>query len=159
MWRNLCCKGICKLRIRKLSGASLGVQWLAIHLPMQGIQVWLPVREDPTCPQGNQACVPQLPKPLSPGACTPWEKPLQWEAQAPKLRSIPPALCNERKPTHSNKDRAQPKIIVKTEKKESYLAPTATVKTLHYFLLFYIFLFFLTLSPFFPFFFHCFLLK
>ena len=31
------------------SGASLVVQWLRIHLPMQGTRVWSLVQEDPTC--------------------------------------------------------------------------------------------------------------
>ena len=31
------------------NGASLVAQWLRIPLPMQGTQVWAPVREDPTC--------------------------------------------------------------------------------------------------------------
>ena len=30
-------------------GTFLVVQWLGIHLPMQGIWVWALVREDPTC--------------------------------------------------------------------------------------------------------------
>ena len=30
-------------------GASLGVQWLRIHVPMQGSQVQSLVWEDPTC--------------------------------------------------------------------------------------------------------------
>ena len=30
-------------------GASLVAQWLRVHLPVQGTQVWALVREDPTC--------------------------------------------------------------------------------------------------------------
>ena len=30
-------------------GTSLVAQWLRIHLPMQGTQVWALVQEDPTC--------------------------------------------------------------------------------------------------------------
>ena len=30
-------------------GASLVMQWLGIHLPMQGTRVHAPVREDPIC--------------------------------------------------------------------------------------------------------------
>ena len=33
----------------KCLGTSLVVQWLRIHLPMQGTWVWSVVREDPTC--------------------------------------------------------------------------------------------------------------
>ena len=32
-----------------MNGTSLVVQWLRIHLPMQGTQVQALVREDPTC--------------------------------------------------------------------------------------------------------------
>ena len=32
------------------TGTSLVAQWLRIHLPMQGTQVWSLVHEDPTCP-------------------------------------------------------------------------------------------------------------
>ena len=32
----------------RISGTSLVVQWLRIHLPMQGTQVWALVWEDPT---------------------------------------------------------------------------------------------------------------
>ena len=46
-------------------GASLVTQWLRIHLPMQGTQVWSLVQKDPT--QGNYAHVPQL---LNTGATT-----------------------------------------------------------------------------------------
>ena len=35
--------------IKKHSWASLVVQWLRIHLPMQGTQVRALVQEDPTC--------------------------------------------------------------------------------------------------------------
>ena len=34
---------------RRSPGASLVVQWLRVHLLMQGTQVRAPVQEDPTC--------------------------------------------------------------------------------------------------------------
>ena len=83
------------------------VQWLGIHLPMQGTRVRALVREDPTC-QGatkpthhnywacalepeshNYACVPQQLKPVQPRAHAPQEKPLQWEACTPQLKVAP----------------------------------------------------------------------
>ena len=35
--------------VERILGASLGVQWLRIHLPMQGTWVRALVQEDPTC--------------------------------------------------------------------------------------------------------------
>ena len=34
---------------KKISGATLVVQWLKIHLPTQGTQVRALVQDDPTC--------------------------------------------------------------------------------------------------------------
>ena len=43
----------------EISWTSLVVQWLKIHLPMQGTQVWSLAQEDPTCPQGQiSPCAP-----------------------------------------------------------------------------------------------------
>ena len=77
-------------------GTSPVVQWLRIHLPMQGTQVRASVREDPTCRGATKpvpvshnywAHMPQLLKP----AC---------------LESVPcnkRSHCNE-KPAHRNKE-------------------------------------------------------
>ena len=85
-------------------GTSLVVQWLRVHLPMQGTRAWSLVREDSTCHRATKpmccnywACVPQLLKPAHSGACvlqllkpTPracapqQEKPPQWEALTPQ---------------------------------------------------------------------------
>ena len=74
--------------------ASLVVQWLRIHLPIQGTWVWALVPEDPTCHGATKpvrhnywACVPQLLKPVH----------------------LEPVLRNKRshhneKPTHHNKE-------------------------------------------------------
>ena len=108
--------------------ASLVAQWLRIRLPMQGTRVRALVREDSTCHGATKpvhhncwACapepvshnywvrVPQLLKPVCPRACAPQqEKPLQWEARPLQWRAAP-ALCNSRKPVHSNEDPMQPK--------------------------------------------------
>lgn len=65
------------------------------------------IRENPTCLGGT--------KPLcrnywahAPRACASQEKP-QWKARALQLESISPALHNQRKPTCSHEDPAQPK--------------------------------------------------
>ena len=51
------------------------VEWIRIHLPMQGTQVRFLVWEDPPC---RTAPAPQLLKPTHPRACAPQqEKPLQ----------------------------------------------------------------------------------
>ena len=75
-------------------GASLVMQWLRIHLPMQGTWVRALGREDPTCRGATKpvrhnywAHVPQLPKPTH----------------------LEPVLCNKRshrdeKPTHCNEE-------------------------------------------------------
>ena len=39
---------------------SLMVQWIRIHLPMQGTRVQSLVQEESTCHGSTQACVPQL---------------------------------------------------------------------------------------------------
>ena len=43
-----------KNNIKKHSGTSLVVQWLRIHLPMQGTQVRSMVWEDPTCQRATK---------------------------------------------------------------------------------------------------------
>ena len=104
------------LSLRCHSRASLVAQWLRIHLPMQGTQVWALVREDPTCCGATKpichnywACalepashnywarVPQLLSPhattteaLVPRARAPQEeKPPQWEALTLQRRADP----------------------------------------------------------------------
>ena len=97
----------------------LVVQWLRIHLPMQGTWVQSLVWEDPTCPRAtkplchnywsphSRACEPQLLKSecLEPVVCTAVRSPCT------AMKSTP-SLCNKRKPVpvFSNKDPAQPKI-------------------------------------------------
>ena len=97
-------------------GASLVVQRLRIHLPMQGTWVWSPVQEEPTGPGVMKpmchtywACAleplspsywdhkPQPRKPVHPRARAPQqEKPPQWEARAPQLESSPQSLKLEK---------------------------------------------------------------
>ena len=48
-------KQICGNLTKYDVGVSLVVQWLRIHLPMQGTQVQSPVQEDPT---GHEATKP-----------------------------------------------------------------------------------------------------
>ena len=96
------------LNKNSITRTSLVVQWLRIHLPMQGTWVWALVWEDPTCCGAtkpmrhnlslrSRACKPQL---LRPCATTPeaWapraralqqEKPPQWEPCAPQGRVAP----------------------------------------------------------------------
>ena len=62
---------------KKITGAALVVQWLRIHLPMQGTQVRALVREDPTCHGATEPRAPQL---LSPRATT-------TEARTPRVRA------------------------------------------------------------------------
>ena len=70
---------------------SLEAQWLRIHLPMQGTQVWALLWEDPTgCGATKPGCynawahVPVYGA-QKPGACArQQEKPTKWEARAPQ---------------------------------------------------------------------------
>ena len=93
-------------RLKLTCRASLVVQWLRIHLPMQGIWVRSLVREDPTCRGATKpmhhnywACA------LEPASHNYWArvpqllKPAHWE---PVLRSK--RSHNNEKPAHHNKD-------------------------------------------------------
>ena len=66
-------------------GTSLVVQWLSIHLPMQGTQVRSLIWEDSTCPGAiKPLCHSDWACPLEPVLCHKRrhckEKPTQWEA-------------------------------------------------------------------------------
>ena len=101
---------------KEIHGTSLVVHWLRINLLMQGTQVWFLVPEDPTClrttkpvhhnyrvcARGPGSCSCWS---LHTPACTPQEKPPQWEAHTPQLET---AL------THSSEGPTQPKIINKS---------------------------------------------
>ena len=111
----------CKINskyIKELNGVSLVAQWLRIHLPMQGTRVRALVQEDPTCHRATKPVCHNYwsPHTTTTEACMPragalqQEKPLQWEACALQRR-VAPARHNLRKPTHSNKDPTQPKIL------------------------------------------------
>ena len=85
------------------------VQWLGIHPAMQGIMVQSLVWEKVHRLQSSYAPAPQLPRPhLEPvlpskrSHCN--EKPEYHSEEEPL------AHCNLRKPEHSNKDSAWPKI-------------------------------------------------
>ena len=94
------------------------VQWLRIHLPMQGTQIGFPIREDSTCCGAKPMChnywahVPE-PESCNTEACTPRahapeeEKPLQWEACALQLESSPRSLRLEKDCMCSSEDPAQ----------------------------------------------------
>ena len=80
-----------------VAGASLVVQWLRIHLPIQGTRVRSLAREDATCrratkPMGHNywACSATTTEAHTPRARAPQqEKPLQWEVRAPQRRVAP----------------------------------------------------------------------
>ena len=120
---------------KRFSGTSLVAQWLRIHLPMQGTQVWSLVWEDPTCHGATKpmhhnywacaleptshnywACAPQLLKP----ACSRTRMP---QLRGCVLQLLKPArlehvLHNKRshhneKPAHHNKE--QTPIIASRE--------------------------------------------
>ena len=121
---------MCAHILYKATELSLVVQWLRIHLPMQGTQVWsLQIQEYSTCPGATKPAhdnywartlepmrgdywvrMLQLLKPgASPRAqALPQEKPLRWGAPT-RQRRVAPTRRNSRKPSHSNEDPAQPK--------------------------------------------------
>ena len=91
---------------------SLVVQWLRIHLPMQGTRVWALIQEDPTCCGATKpvchnywACalepmshnywahMPQLLKPTCLEPMLHKKRSQQWETRAPQRR-VAPAHCN-----------------------------------------------------------------
>ena len=77
---------------KSMHGTSLVVQWLRMHLPMQGTLVWSLVWEDSTCPWATKsenhkwATEPTVANTEACGhrVCSPQEKPPQWEAWAPQ---------------------------------------------------------------------------
>ena len=116
-WKILTWLDISKIRKRNLQfRASLVAQWYRICLPMQEAQVWFLVWEDSTCRRVTKLvhhnywlCFRgqelQLLNPCAavtevcvPWACTPQEKPLQWEAQARQLESSPHSFQLEKMP-------------------------------------------------------------
>ena len=76
---------------KKPYGTSLVIQWLRIHLPMQG--TWVQSGKVPPA-------LEQL-KPERPGAHAPRETPSQWEALSPQLESSPCSL--QLKETHGQR--------------------------------------------------------
>ena len=100
-------------------GTSLVVQWLRIHLPMQGTWVRSLVQEDSTC-HGATKPVPQLlslssrawePQPLKPGSLEPMlcnkrshcqEKPVQHGQSSPCSLQPEKGLCSDKDPVQPN---------------------------------------------------------
>ena len=85
-----------------------GLQWLGIHLPMQGTQIWSLVWEDPTCRRAA--------KPVHHNNWACYLEPTSHNYWASMLQLLKPALlepvlhnkrshCNE-KPTHRNEELA-----------------------------------------------------
>ena len=67
--------------LKLLMRASLMVQWLRIHLPMQGTWVWF-LFQDPTCLRASKPICHNY-RVHAPQAHAPQEKPQQWEALPP----------------------------------------------------------------------------
>ena len=85
-------------------GPSLVAQWLRIHLPTQGAQVWSLVQEDPTCcgatkpvATTTEAHVLQLLKPVRLEPVLHNKRSHhKWEARAPQRRVAPRSLQLEK---------------------------------------------------------------
>ena len=103
---NVFIKQTHRLQKKKFMGTSLVVQWLRIHLPVQGTRVWALVREDPTFRGAT--------KPVchSYWACTLEPTSHNYWAHVPqllKLRRLEPMQHNKRnhcneKPARCNKE-------------------------------------------------------
>ena len=95
-------------------GTSLVVQWMRIHLPIQGTQVQSLVQEDSTCHGATKAMchnywahMQQLLKTIGPRASAlPQEKPFRWEAHALQLESSPCSLLLEKAHTEQRRPKA-----------------------------------------------------
>ena len=102
-------------------GASLGVQWLRIHLPTQGTQAQSLIREDPMC-QGAT-------KPVQHHQTS-----HRHEKPAHRNERGAPAPCNSRKPAQ-HEDIVQTKIntkILKKKKKKTIHSWWAAVRVIKY---------------------------
>ena len=107
---------------------SLVVQWMGVHLPMQGTRVQSLVWEGYTCPGATEpghhnyevfalepksrnywACVPQLLKPTCPGACMlQLLKPVLLEPVLHKRRQdSKPVHCNQEQPRLAQLEKAR----------------------------------------------------
>ena len=84
------------LSFKRWASISLEVQWLRILLPVQGTWVWSLIQEDSTCCGATGPVQPQVLTPVCLRACTPQEKPVQWEARTPQLESGPCLVQLER---------------------------------------------------------------
>ena len=82
------------------TGTSSEVQWLRIWLPMQKTRVWSLIWEDSMCHGATKPECHSVPT---------TRKDSQREVHTPQ-QTVAPAHHNERKPEHSNKDPAQPKV-------------------------------------------------
>ena len=96
-------------RILKSIRTPLVVEWLRIHLPVQGTQVQSLVQEDSTChgptrPVGHKYCSPHTPEPVLHNTAFAMRSPRTTTESA---ACLPPL---ERKPVGSDKYPVQPKI-------------------------------------------------
>ena len=122
---------------KKMLGPSLVVQWLRIHLAMQGTPVWSLVQEDPTCcgttkpiSHNHWVCVQQLLKPMCSRAWVPQqEKPPQWEAWALQLQCSPCSLQREKVHEQQWRPSAAIDTFFKKVKKEKDLKLRCTIRS------------------------------
>ena len=87
---------------RGVSGTSLVIQWMRVHLPMQGTQIRSLVWEDPMC-HGATEPEPQLLKPACPRACTPQGRVDPHLLQLEKAHTATKKTQHSRKPIHFKK--------------------------------------------------------
>ena len=92
----------CRKKGKRRRGASLVAQWLRIHPPVQGRQVWSPVQEDPTCRWASKPVRHNYWGPCTTARAAPTER------RPHATTTVAPARCNQRKPTRGSKDPAQP---------------------------------------------------
>ena len=104
-----------------LPWSSLVVQWLRIHLLMQGTRVWALVQEDPTCCRATRARVPQLLKPeclepvLRNKRSHRHEKSLRTTMKSsPGSRQLEKSRTQQRRPNAAKNNKNLKKILKKT---------------------------------------------
>ena len=110
--------GRCMFILRETARASLVVQWLRIHLPVQGTWVRALVQEFPTCRGVTKSVSHTYWSPCAWSPCSVTRETTAMRSSHTATRSSPCSPQLEKKPVHSNEDPTQPKINKLIKKKK-----------------------------------------
>ena len=94
-------------------GTSLLVQWIRVHLPVQGTWVWPPVREDAACLRATKPVCHKYWAPIPEQAS--WN---EWGPHAPQLLKplcLEPVLSSKRSPTSPQLEKTLVHATTKTQ--------------------------------------------